>query len=609
MQPIIDERQLSKYLPYKKWRPGQLELAKRIYKAIERYEILFVAYPVGSGKTAATLAAALAADVDKIIYIARTKSQFQAPIREIKKLRSKGLEIGTVIVRSKQDYCPLRFSNKVSYREFLVLCSKIRNENKCPYSRKEKDISTMEKELLFYNNILGIKEARKIGKSFKTCPYEVMLTYLRNAKVLVASYPYIFSRELRNLIIDKGNISLKNSVIIIDEAHNIIDTLSSLSSIDISRSFIREIRRELKVLPPDLSRQIGSRISMLYNFIKGRNSVAGTTEVDPDTVLSMLPTKDILNKAIWILEKDSLYISKMRKLLEIVNFLEKNYHGILVYTSEEKGEPRLHIELYDPSKIAGEVFMESRSAVMLSATMPPSEYLIEMLGIRHRQTAEVVYPYIWGDNAEIFLVSGITSRYTERSERTYKRYGTLISLLASDKGLTLIVTPSYAFMHSIFKYLRVSPLIVEKKSIEIEEIESRIKKALASEGKVAVLATAWGKLVEGIEFTDGRRSIIDRIIVAGLPVAEPSLRNQKMLEKLQSTLGSRKKAWEVIYVYPGIFKVVQAIGRGLRSKDDKVKVYVLDDRAAEYLANYLEKYGFQYSILTLRELLTMLGYT
>lgn len=604
-----DEELLNRYFPYKVWRPGQLKLAKRVYKAIKNYEILLVGYPIGFGKTSATLTAALSTDVEKIIYVVRTKSQFQAPLREIRRLRKKGLSINTAVIRSKQDYCPLRFSKNVGYKEFLVLCSRLRGEGGCPYRTAEPHVSSDKDASPIYQGVMGVRAAWKLGKEAGKCPYDVMLGFIEKARVLVTSYPYLFSPDLRKLILEKGGFSLENSVVIIDEAHNIVDTISGMTSTAIGLAQIKELRKEVKLLPPSLAEHIGRRLSLLQGMIRKSATEKTYVEIDPGSIISILPSKDMLLKAAWIIEKDTtMYVSRLRRLIEIINFIEKYSGGLVVYASSDRGEPRLHIELYDPSKVVEEVFAQVRAAILLSATMPPRDYLVEMMGIKHRRVEEIVYPYVWGENAEVFLVKGVTSRYSERGEKMYKRYGALINLLTSENGVTLVMFPSYSFMHSTYKYVRVSPLVIEKRSTSLEDIESKIRESLEQEGRAVVLATAWGKLVEGIEFTRGGRSLIERIVVAGLPVAEPTIRNKKMLAKLQVSLGSSRKAWEIVFIYPGVFKVVQAIGRGLRSREDRVSVYILDERGEKYLAGYLEKYGFRAAVVGLKELLGELGY-
>ena len=601
---IADRKLLEKYFPYNKWREGQYELAQQVLKSINDNEILLAAYPIGYGKTAAALAGALASNAEKILYLVRTKTQFQAPLREIRLLHKKhGKTVKTTVLRSRQDYCALKFSKKVDYNEFTIICSKLRSEGVCPYSVIYEPL-ILPPEI----EVIDIASARKISWKHEVCPYEVALNSLNNSRLIILPYVYVFSPSLRRNVLQKYGVQLENSVLIIDEAHNLPETISGLWSANLTLSTINEIKREIRSVEQKIgSTNIIGRLSMLSSLL--RKNIQAETEIDAETIYSILPSKEeILKIASLVEQKSPYYVSKTRILAEIIDKMETNRESLLVTLKPLGGENVLTITLYDPSKMAAQVFSEVRSAILLSATMPPKEYMKEMLGLSPRKIREIVYPYTWSKNAEIHVVKGLTSQFSERTEKMYRRYAALIHILAGGEGVTLVIAPSYNFLYSIYKYIRLKPVILEKRTTSIEEIEEKTLTLLKDHGRAVIMAAAWGKLVEGVELVRNGKSLISTIIMAGIPIPEPTLRNRKMLEKLAVKLGSRQKAWNLVYAMPAAYKIVQAIGRGIRSQNDRVSVYILDERGEDLLSDYLVKYGFTPKITSLAALLKNLGY-
>ncbi|HDI31911.1 MAG TPA: hypothetical protein ENF80_03740 [Thermofilum sp.] len=56
----------------------------------------------------------------------------------------------------------------------------------------------------------------------------------------------------------------------------------------------------------------------------------------------------------------------------------------------------------------------------------------------------------------------------------------------------------------------------------------------------------------------------------------------------------RVKAWRHTYVTPAIMKVIQALGRSIRSERDKAIAVLLDERFFDkYILNVMSSYGYK----------------
>jgi DNA excision repair protein ERCC-2 len=81
-----------------------------------------------------------------------------------------------------------------------------------------------------------------------------------------------------------------------------------------------------------------------------------------------------------------------------------------------------------------------------------------------------------------------------------------------------------------------------------------------------------GAFGEGIDLP-GTRLIGAFIATLGMPQINPV--NEQMRERLDDLLGA---GFDYTYTFPGLQKVVQAVGRVIRTESDRGVVYLMDDR-------------------------------
>ena len=88
--------------------------------------------------------------------------------------------------------------------------------------------------------------------------------HLTNREIVTLPYPLLLQESAREAL----GISLKGHIVIIDEAHNLIDAISGIYSVAISRSQLKRCRS-----------QIGVYLQKFRNRLKGKNRVYVTQVV------------------------------------------------------------------------------------------------------------------------------------------------------------------------------------------------------------------------------------------------------------------------------------------------------------------------------------------
>ncbi|KAI9486606.1 MAG: helicase C-terminal domain-containing protein [Benjaminiella poitrasii] len=118
-------------------------------------------------------------------------------------------------------------------------CTKLLDENKCSFGTKTHAILT-HPSLKTTNRVWDIEDMVQLGKKVKGCPYYAARKLYEGAEVIFAPYNYIIDPVIRKVL----DINLKNSIIILDEAHNIEDASRSAGSFEIDEDSLQALLKE-----------------------------------------------------------------------------------------------------------------------------------------------------------------------------------------------------------------------------------------------------------------------------------------------------------------------------------------------------------------------------
>lgn len=81
-------------------------------------------------------------------------------------------------------------------------------------------------KLKILTEIKDIEDVVQLGKEFHGCPYYASRAAVPDAKIILVPYNTILHKNTRTAC----GIHLKDSVVIIDEAHNLLDTIANIHS-------------------------------------------------------------------------------------------------------------------------------------------------------------------------------------------------------------------------------------------------------------------------------------------------------------------------------------------------------------------------------------------
>ncbi|KAK9479903.1 helicase C-terminal domain-containing protein [Lipomyces japonicus] len=179
----------------------------------------------------------------KIFYASRTHSQLTQFVQQLRLPEFPASEIYSsfpivrhVPLSSRKQLCihptvsRLRDVNQINDK-----CAELQQnsiQKRCAFMKSDHVMEDRVENRNFRDKVLAdirdIEDLGQIGKIMSVCPYYGSRKSVDFSEIVTLPYPLLLQN--RNVL----NISIKNQIVIIDEAHNLLDTISSLFSMSIS---------------------------------------------------------------------------------------------------------------------------------------------------------------------------------------------------------------------------------------------------------------------------------------------------------------------------------------------------------------------------------------
>ncbi|KAK4886089.1 hypothetical protein RN001_002360 [Aquatica leii] len=196
----------------------------------------------------------------KILICSRTHSQLSQLVGEIIKSPFES-ETRAVSLASRQNYCINPSVMKLKNMSLInEKCLDMQNKSKktiktdcegkvlkkqkgttcqCPYNKQENIEDLANAALL---DIRDVEDLVTQAKQLNACPYYASRKAAEDAQVVLVPYNTLLHKSTR----DASGISLKNNVVIIDEAHNLLEALAQMYSSEITYKQLEETQQRLK---------------------------------------------------------------------------------------------------------------------------------------------------------------------------------------------------------------------------------------------------------------------------------------------------------------------------------------------------------------------------
>jgi len=589
--------------PYAKIRPIQDELIDSIKNSIKNKQNLIVHAPTGLGKTVATLEPALNFALNKdltIFFLTSRHTQHHLAIETLKHIKEKNnIEISAVDIVGKQSMCTQEHVQDLYSNEFNEFCKSVREKHECEFyeNTKKRDSKLTVKAKKIIEDLKKILPAHsekiiEICKKEKLCPYEISSALARTAKVIVADYYYIFHPTISDMFFTKTGKQLENSIIIVDEGHNLPNRIRKLFTQKTSTFILdRSIREAKKFRFPEIAeklKQIKHIIKTLsYKLENDNNEIL----IDKKEFIDLVKEIDDYDQLVSDLEfaadeirkkQRSSYIGSVANFLDAWQGPDKGFARILTLNQYKNQKIiSLNYRCLDPSLSSTVVFEHSYSAVMMSGTLKPTDMYLDLLGFPKNNTIQKEFGSPFPKKNKLTLiVPETTTKFTQRNDEQFQQIAKICSNITNlIKGNSAVFFPSYMLMDQINKHFSE---LSEKRIIrEIPGLSKEGKHDLLEEFKDesknnggVLLGVASGSFGEGIDLPG---DLLKCVIVVGIPLQKPDLETNELIKYYDNKFGH---GWDYGYLYPAMLRTMQNSGRCIRSEKDKGIVIFLDQRYA-----------------------------
>ncbi len=564
--------------PYEEYRKGQRESIALISKFLGRFIVLKA--PTGFGKTVVALLAHK--DADRVLYAVRTRNEMVPVIREAKKLN-----INYCFIFSGRRMCPLLRGSDVRPEDFWVNCRILRFKGLCDFyaNLDRKPYQDKLGDILHRRENDPRQIVLSIINELKICPFFALADRAHHSKLVIVTYPYLFQEEIfRTAFTD---LSLSDYYVVVDEAHTILNPQSIIEG-ELDEVTLDSAIREVKQYCP--SEEVIKYLTSIKELLKSVKSrllrrVEKAFIFPGEGILQLLEDSLIEIKLKQLREltvrpADFVRLgSSLNRVLKFLTYVKRDEFQVYGIADITEGVKKLKVMPINYDVIT-ERLSEAKGILLMSGTLPPKEVMDSVCG------QETVYVDVEEEFGNIFprentfyaVVTYVSSSYKLRVKEMFLKYADLLTSIyhALDKGVILAVYPSYPFMDEVtVNIIDIPDHIIEGRGTTYADIASSV---LNSSGKVVVHAVASGKLTEGIELLDeAGRSLIKVVVLMGIPYPQPDDYLIDLRRSLSERLGN-KVATDLTTSVPAAIRVLQAVGRAIRSERDRAFIVLADRR-------------------------------
>ena len=608
-----------RFLAHESLRESQISMINDGMEAVSNGGFLFANAPTGIGKTAASLSAALTAareyEGQHILFMTGRQSQHRIVVETVRNINA----------RLPEDESPVTLVDMIG-RESM--CEYVdRATGKCSCEQGIPDSERHNRRFTLIQEILS--EPRHVDFSIefaakrRICAWAAARQAAADADILVCDYNHVFLESVRKASLSSMGIELENSIIVVDEAHNLPNRIRRSLNLNLNFKMIRDAiynlqeycesnekgRGENTAYAESIARsrncekaleRFKGRFSTWTTNLRNSNSKSGDIgdaieeKVDAGKILSMLrqelSKEDLdVNTTIGILhsveidaeDEEELDAHRLANFFAVLERYEQSSALCVVFNSQAN-EHRVTTHLLDPGIVSQHVLDEVKGGILMSGTLTPPEMYVQTLGVpSNRSVTTESYPSpFMADRRPVMIASDVTSKYTARGESNTRKIREHIqAILQQTPGHVAIFCQSYRMLEEIVVdgYWPGRREIIEEKNWSKRIVDKNINDLYNARdgGTKAILAGVFGgRLAEGIDYSG---NILDAVICVGIPVAPQTVPQTALREYIDKKHGSGK-GWKYGVLQPAVNSVLQGIGRAIRKAEDRAFILLLDNR-------------------------------
>ncbi len=586
--------------PYGTVRDGQRDLMIETMRVIRTGDRLLACAPTGIGKTVSVLYPALksigAGLADKIFYLTSKGMTGKAASDLLSRISENAPHLRSIVLESKERLCPSRGVGDGCF-DCPLNADIPSGDTFLPVDYR---IAAAAGEVCARFGTAGRAAILEAAEKHRVCPHELSLKISEFCDVIICDYNYVFDGEvkLRRYFGENGNPDSEKYVFLVDEAHNLPARVRDTYSASLKPADFEEIFNLIKSGAIDDGRiedALGDLFSAFADILEGCADSSALRETENGEALtgySSLPeTPEGLYSALVKVKRVFLQYTRkecehkdaFRRAVRAVSkfiFCTDSSDGKFRFLAErENSDLTCSVLCLDPSSVISSALGSAHASILFSATLSPKEYFTEVAGFRDEEYLELDSPFDPA-NLCVMICDSVSTRLSDRKKTAPDVAELIAAAVSCLPGKYLVYFPSFDYLNVVLKeFLKIAPKVpvVAQKSVMTGTERNKFVSLFSSDkySELIGFSVLGGMFSEGIDLAGD--SLIGVIVVgAGLTGISSSL---NMISSYYDD--KYEKGYEFSYLYPAVNRLQQAVGRVIRSENDRGIALLIDSRLGE----------------------------
>lgn len=389
------------------------------------------------------------------------------------------------------------------------------------------------------------------------CPYWKNVEIAWHAQHKVFNYAY-YSLKMNN----EHNEFEPTAVQLLDEAHNLEDSVRSMSSFEITDRSMAHVRYN-----PGIDSLRDGRFERVEKQLTNKHSATDwLSELEERVDFRLTETLDAKKNGS---KHDDIKgrVLNLEGMLDRLRILNKRFSvnpDNWVFSKSDNGFKLTPLRIGDYLKDV--ILRHSDVTILASATLPSKKVLCQRLGLKEDEVFYYDMPSPFDpDNAPIFMYSKPIMKYDPSGMGNIRNVmgGAIKSVMSEYRGQRgLILCNSFAEVLHYTEFIRdkfpaeYSRLTIHRRG---ESAEDLLREHASKPDSVIISPSMW----EGLDL---KGSLGEFLIIAKVPypdMSDPVIKGLMEMDKK-------------IYYENCVLKIMQGVGRVIRSMDDEADIHILD---------------------------------
>jgi DNA excision repair protein ERCC-2 len=236
------------------------------------------------------------------------------------------------------------------------------------------------------------------------------------------------------------------------------------------------------------------------------------------------------------------------------------------YVYDSSPRAALQIVCKDPSRRLAERIGGFHSVIAMSATLSPLPFYRQMLGFDEKRTDTLNLPSPFDpSHRRIIIAPHVLTTFHARAAHYDKIAGIIATTASAHAGNYMALFPSYDFLRQVAARLEnlTCRLLVQEPGMNETQRLALLEELRSPTPPKLVLGVQGGLFAEGVDLAGDQ---LIGVIVVSPALPQVSFERELMRQYYQQEYG---KGFEYAYLYPGMSRVIQSVGRLIRTETDR----------------------------------------